>query len=143
MIILKPVLSASTAFRLVEHCTAYASERDWAIACVVCDPGGVVQASLRLDGVGPHILEFATDKAYTAALMRMSTRDYFEKTRQKDDSRMVLANRTRLIVWGGGLPIVHDGIVVGGIGVSGVKDFEDIECAEAALKALGLEFRIG
>lgn len=138
MIIMRPVLSAGTAFRLVERCSGHAAKKNWPIACVVCDPDGVPLASLRMDGVGPHILGFATDKAYTAALMRQTTRAYFEDMCKKDDSRMGLANRPRLIVWGGGVPIVHDGVVVGGIGVSGVKDFEDIECAEMALQAEGL-----
>lgn len=141
MIILRPFLSAQTAFRLVERSSAHAAAQGWPVATVVTDPDGEVLAALRMDGVGPHILGFATDKAHTAALMRKTTKDYFEEMRQRDDSRMVLANRNRLIVWGGGLPVVHEGIVVGGIGVSGVKDFEDIECAEKALASEGLGWR--
>lgn len=141
MIVLRPVLAARTAFALVDRCCAHAAAQGWAVASVVTDPDGVVLASLRMDGVGPHVLGFATDKAYTAALMRQSTRDYFEEMRQKDNSRMGLANRARLIVWGGGLPVMHEGQVVGGIGVSGVKDFEDIACAEVALAAEGLGWR--
>ena len=137
MIIMRPVLSARTAFRLVDLACAHAEGRGWPVACVVTDPDGTVLASLRLDGVGAHILGFATDKAYTAALMRKSTQKYFEETRERDDSRMVLANRPRLIVWSGGLPVKHDGVVVGGIGVSGVKGVEDVECAETALRTEG------
>jgi uncharacterized protein GlcG (DUF336 family) len=42
----------------------------------------------------------------------------------------------RLIVFGGGLPIVVDGPVVGGIGVSGGPWSDDIKIAKAALATL-------
>ena len=47
-------------------------------------------------------------------------------------------NRPRLMVWGGGLPIFHEGRAVGALGVSGAQEAEDIACAKAALAALGL-----
>ncbi len=142
MIVTKQVLSAQTALSLVTHANRLAGERGWGVAIVVTDPEGEVLAALRRDGVGRHILGFATDKAYTAALMQKSTEAYFEEVRVRDDSRIVLANRERLIVWGGGLPIVHQGVVVGAIGVSGVAGHEDIACAEAALTAEGLGWAV-
>ena len=33
--------------------------------------------------------------------------------------------------WAGGVPIFADGVCVGGIGVSGAKDHEDLACAHA------------
>ncbi len=138
MIITKRVLSAQTALALVGHANRHAQDNGWGVAIVVTDPEGEVLASVRRDGVGAHILGFATDKAYTAALMKVSTQAYFETIRQREDSRIVLANRARLIVWGGGLPVVHQGEVVGGIGVSGVEGHQDIACAEVALCAEGL-----
>ncbi|RDD69484.1 hypothetical protein DVR11_22040 [Paracoccus versutus] len=52
--------------------------------------------------------------------------------------RAGLANRPRLITWEGGLPILHDEAIVGGIGVPGAQGQEDAECAQAALCRLGL-----
>ena len=49
-----------------------------------------------------------------------------------------VGTRARLLTWAGGLPIFADGVCVGGIGVSGAKDHEDLACAHAALEAAGL-----
>lgn len=142
MIVMKHVLSAQTALSLVRHAFTHAQAQGWPVAIAVTDPDGEMLAALLMDGVGPHILGFASDKAYTAALMRVTTKAYFEEVSQRDDSRIVLANRQRFIVWGGGLPVVHDGRVVGGIGVSGATAAEDIECAQAALTAEGLDWAV-
>jgi uncharacterized protein GlcG (DUF336 family) len=91
-----------------------------------------------MDGVPPPILEFAQDKAFTAATMRRSTQAFAERMDSAPGFRLGLSTRNRLLAWGGGLPIVHGGVVVGGIGVSGAKDHEDILCAETALGAEGL-----
>ncbi|WP_172329542.1 heme-binding protein [Mangrovicoccus sp. HB161399] len=138
MIIHQPVLSAETAFRLVSHAMAHARSKDWAVAIAVADPSGAIQASLRMDDVVPVILEVAIDKAYTAATMRCATKVFGAEKAADPVQSLGLSTRQRLVAWGGGLPIVHDGRVVGGIGVSGVRDFEDIEIGHAALAAEGL-----
>ena len=52
--------------------------------------------------------------------------------------RAGLAERPRLVIFGGGLPIVANGVRIGGIGVSGGSAEQDEECALAGLKAIGL-----
>ena len=47
-----------------------------------------------------------------------------------------LTNNGRIITFGGGLPIVVDGEVIGGVGVSGGSVEEDMAVAEAALSVL-------
>ncbi|QFQ89613.1 hypothetical protein F8A10_19440 (plasmid) [Paracoccus kondratievae] len=95
-------------------------------------------APARMDGVAAQTLDFAVDKAFTAATMRRSTLDFCVRMNSTDERRAGLANRHRLITWEGGLPIVHNGTIVGGVGVSGVQGHEDVECAQAALHSLGL-----
>jgi len=103
---------------------------------------GQVIASARMDGVTPPILGFAEDKAFTAATMRRSTAAFAERMGSSPSLTLGLSTRTRLLPWGGGLPVVHEGQVIGGIGVSGGKDFEDIACAEAALSQAGLGWEV-
>lgn len=131
-------LSARAALRLVEGVMAHATANGWAVAVAVVDAQGVPLAALRMDGVPPPIVDFAADKAFTAATMRRATAAFAERMLGSDSLRLGFTNRARLAVWGGGLPVVAEGRVVGGIGVSGAQDHEDIACAEAALAALGL-----
>jgi uncharacterized protein GlcG (DUF336 family) len=57
-----------------------------------------------------------------------------------DDERLRIGitSRPRLVVLGGGVPIIAGGICMGGIGVSGGTEEQDEVCANAALEALGL-----
>lgn len=139
---MKPVLRSAPALRLVHHALEHAASRGWLVAVVVVDAGGEVLASARMDGVAAQTLGFATDKAFTAATMQRSTAEFFARMNSMDELRVGLANRPRLITWEGGLPIVHNGAIVGGIGVSGAQGHEDAECALAALRSLGLLGRI-
>jgi uncharacterized protein GlcG (DUF336 family) len=138
MLVSHIALSAATALRLVGAAVAEAERNGWRIAVAVVDPLGLPIAAVRMDHATPPILEFAQDKAYTAATMRRSTEGYFGRMTSSPSLTLGFQNRPRLMVWGGGLPVVHDGRVVGGIGVSGAQDFEDIACAKAALAQEGL-----
>ncbi|WP_397376774.1 heme-binding protein [Paenibacillus sp. p3-SID867] len=44
-------------------------------------------------------------------------------------------NQGRIVILGGGIPLVHEGRVVGGIGVSGGTSAQDIDVANAAVQA--------
>lgn len=133
-------VSAEAALRLVQAARDHAVRNGWNVAVAVVDSQGLPLAALRMDGATPPILDFASDKAFTAATMRRSTTAFFERMDSLPALKLGLANRQRLAVWGGGLPIVHEGRVIGGIGVSGATDEDDIACARAALAAQGLGF---
>jgi uncharacterized protein GlcG (DUF336 family) len=70
--------------------------------------------------------------------MRRSTKAFGERAQEKPLLRMGLANRERLLVFPGGLPLLHEGSVIGAIGVSGARDEQDIECAITAAKGVGI-----
>jgi len=80
----------------------------------------------------------AQDKAYTAVGFGIPSHSWHDFI--KDDPPLAAGAPTgidRLVVFGGGYPIVIDGAVVGGVGVSGGHYSEDMEVAEAALAVLG------
>lgn len=131
-------ISADTAHRLVGLARDHATANGWRVAICVVDVQGNPLASLRMDGALPAILEFAGDKAFTAASMRKPTTDFYTQMDSDGRLRMGAGSRTRLLVWGGGLPIRYLGQVIGAIGVSGAEEGEDIECAQVALDRLGL-----
>lgn len=131
-------ISCAAAQELVARTIAHARAHEWSIAVATVDPTGAIVASARMDGVSPTILDMATDKAFTAALGK-STRAFFERMSSSPDLAMGLQTRPRLCAWDGGLPIRQAGALIGAIGVSGAAGHEDVECAQEALKALGLE----
>jgi len=138
MIVMNPVLKASISLELVRVAISHAEANNWKIAVVVVDPHGVPMATARMDNVSPPILEFALDKAYTAATMRKSTEAFYERMSSSGSLQLGLSNRPRLVVWGGGMPIIAEGSMVGGIGVSGAQEQDDIACARKALASQGL-----
>lgn len=131
-------ISYAAASGLVAAAIGHAQGKGWRVCVAVCDASGLGVSMGRMDGVPPSIVDFATDKAFTAAMSGKSTRAFYERMSSSGDLSMGLANRPRLITWDGGLPILEAGAVIGGIGVSGAAGYEDIECAAAALAALGL-----
>ena len=131
-------LSCATARRIAEAALEEAERNGLTVAVCVVDAQGHTLASARMEAATPPILTFAEDKAFTAATMRRSTRAIAERMASRPSLALGLSTRQRLLPWGGGLPVLHEGVVIGAVGVSGAQEPEDIACAEAALRALGL-----
>lgn len=133
------LITYETAKRLVEAALQHARQKDWVIAVAVTDCYGFLAAFGRDDRVAPPIGGFAADKAYTAATLRKPTADFGERMASSPTLSLGIGNRDRLLTWGGGVPVIENGICIGAIGVSGAQDFEDIECAETAIRLAGLQ----
>jgi uncharacterized protein GlcG (DUF336 family) len=98
--------------------------------CVaVVDEGGHLLAFARMDGARTLSVETARRKAATAA----STGRPTGAIQAELDVRLALATDGRLTNLKGGLPIVIDDIVVGGIGVGSGTGDQDLEVATAAI----------
>jgi len=111
-----------------------AMNRDAVIAIV--DRGGNLIALQRADNIGPHNTRAAERKAFTALSTKTSTSALAERAATDPGSRN-LANVAELLLLGGGLPIVHAGEVIGGIGVAGSGgSVSDEQCASSALASL-------
>ena len=138
MIVELTSLSLATARQLADKALDEAAAQRLCVAVCVVDVQGQTLVAARMEAATPPILSFAEDKAFTAATMRRSTAKFAERMSSSASLSLGLSTRSRLLAWGGGLPGVHSGRVVGGIGVSGASDAQDITCAQAALDALGL-----
>ena len=104
----------------------------------VADRGGQLAAFLRMPGAFLHSIDIAIDKAYTAASFGFATGDWSRVLESHSAAvRSGLAQRPRLVMFGGGLPLFDADELIGGVGVSGGSEEEDIRCAEAAVRALG------
>ena len=134
---LEPQSGVKLATLAIEH----ANLNDWDITVAVCDTAGVLIAFMRTKNVIPAAVEFAIDKAYTSAILGKGTKEFGERMGSSVSLSLGVGTRSRLMTWTGGLPIFYKDNCVGGIGVSGARDHQDLECAEAAISNLGLSSR--
>jgi uncharacterized protein GlcG (DUF336 family) len=132
------VISAEAANAAVSAAIARARELGVRINAAVVDSGGNLAAFLRIPGAFLHSVGIAIDKAYTAASFGFPTSQWDAVLAGDDRVRQGLMEVPRLVMIGGGLPIIADGRVIGAIGVSGASEEQDEICARAALAALGL-----
>lgn len=101
----------------------------------IVDEAGSLLAFLRMDGAKFLSMETCQSKAVTAASHRQPT----SRLDPTLEVKLSLAAGRRLTNLEGGLPIVFDGVCVGGIGVGSGTGAQDILVAQAALAAIGAE----
>src|SRR5947209_11092631 len=69
-------LSFPMALAIAQGALADCKARGYATAVVVVDRGGDTMVALRADDAGPHTMENARRKAYTARTFRMTTEEF-------------------------------------------------------------------
>jgi glc operon protein GlcG len=126
-----PPISAARAQSLIAAAAAEATKKGWPEDIAVYDSGANLVAFLRMDGAQLGSIAVAEHKARVAVKFRRPTRAFedavlksgLNSTLSLDD---VIASR-------GGLPLVVDGKIIGGIGCSGGTGSQDEEiCTVAA-----------
>ena len=113
-----------------------AQRQGWPMVIAITDSGGHLVLLHRLDQAQHGSVLVAQQKAKTAVDFRRSTRS-FESALADGGLHLRLLGMTNLTPLEGGLPIVRDGKVIGGIGVSGMQSTQDAQVASAGLAALG------
>ena len=132
-----PVIDHRSALAaLAAICEAVESERK-AAAIAIVDAHGELLAFARLDGTLLSSGVLAVNKAYTSARLNRPTRVLGETLRERGTD-VAFYGDPRYVGFGGGLPALRDGVVIGGVGVSGLSDTED-----EALAALGVSLLQG
>jgi uncharacterized protein GlcG (DUF336 family) len=131
----KPSISRHTAMAVVDAAVAKATDLGVPQVVAVLDESGLLKAFCRMDGAALVAIEVAQNKAFTA-LYGLSSEGLFHAIKGDPALLTSMPQVPRLTLIGGGLPIAVDNVVVGAIGVSGGTVEQDIECAQAALRAL-------
>lgn len=126
-------LTAHGAVRILEAAVRKAEEMGKPQCIAVVDEGGNLLAFRRMDGAKILSIESSIRKAVTAASSQGPTGNIPEKL----EDRLAHATSGRLVNLKGGLPIIAEGVTVGGIGVGSQTGEEDLEVAEAGVNALG------
>lgn len=128
-------ISLEQARKLIAAAEAEAAKQKWPVAIAIVDGSGHLVAFARLDNTQLGSIEVALEKAKCAALFRRPTK-VFEEGLAKGGENLRALKAPGVIPIEGGLPIIHEGKVIGAIGVSGVKATEDGQVAQAGIDAL-------
>ena len=134
-------LTLALAEQFLEAAKAEAIKQGWAMSFAVVDATGRQVALIRMDGARWMTTRVAQAKAFTAATFRRPSAAVEELAEQRPDlfqSLTQLIDEPMLLA-GGGLPIIVEGRLLGGVGASGGTEAEDIDCAQAGLDAIGAE----
>ncbi|MGC9964728.1 MAG: heme-binding protein [Syntrophobacteraceae bacterium] len=109
------------------------------MAIAMVDAEGGLLFFARMDGALPASTEIAVSKAYTSAVLRMSTQELGRLARPGEVLYGIQhTHNGRIVLFGGGLPLRLGGRVAGAIGISGGSVEEDIQVAESVANALEL-----
>jgi glc operon protein GlcG len=129
----KFALTLADAKRVAAAAAEEALRNGWSVVIAIVDDAGLPVYLERLDGVQPASCDIAQAKARAAALFRRPTKALEETVA---GGRVALLSLPHIIPVEGGVPLLHEGQVVGAIGVSGVQSFEDGIVARAGAEAL-------
>lgn len=130
-----PAITLAQAKQVLAAAEAEANQNHWPVAIAIVDGSGFLVAFQRLENTQLGSIEVALQKAKTAALFRRPTKA-FEDVLGMGGANLKILSLPGALPIEGGLPIIHDGKVIGAIGVSGVKSTEDAQIAEAGIAAL-------
>jgi uncharacterized protein GlcG (DUF336 family) len=129
---LTPETALAAARAALESCR----QQNFQVAVVVVDRAGIAQVLLRDRFAGPHTVDIATQKAWTAASFRTNTTALAADT-QAGRPMSGLRSYPRFMAAGGGMVIEGGGSILGAIGVSGGPGGEaDESCAQAGIQAI-------
>ncbi len=124
-------LSHADAQQVIDHLSIKLDEKKLGAALAVTDSQGELKAFLRTDGCPLPSIQIAMNKAYTAAREKTESGNVGQASRV-ENFPLTNFGDLRYTGWGGGVPIIFHGQVVGAIGVSGLPEEEDIKLARSA-----------
>ena len=132
---LTPETALKAARAALDACRANGHQ----VAVAVVDRAGITQVLLRDRFAGPHTIEVATNKAWSAVSFRTPTAE-LERATRPGQAMSGLRSVPRVTAIGGGQVIEGGGSLFGAIGVSGAPGGDaDDACAAAGIKAIAEE----
>lgn len=132
----EPVLTGKMSAKIVQAAFQEAEKDGIFITVTVVDKSGQTLGILRHHNVGVHTLRASYKKAYTACSQKRETAEIARGIKEGTIPEDVRYLDENILVMDGGIPIVIDDKVVGGIGVGGAHGSEDVRIAKAGLKVL-------
>jgi uncharacterized protein GlcG (DUF336 family) len=125
-------LTLADVKRIAAAAETAAREQNWAVSIAVCDAGGHALWLQRMDGAPLMSAAVAPEKARTCVLSGKPSKAFEDMVNNGRFAALAMP----VVPLEGGEPIVVDGVVVGAVGVSGVRAGEDAQIARAGIAAL-------
>jgi uncharacterized protein GlcG (DUF336 family) len=128
-----PEVTIAAAKKIAAATLAECAKNKWNVAVAVVDPHGFLVYFERMANTQSASIDIAQGKARVGAMYRRSTRVFADVIAKSGPAVMTLPG---VVASPGGLPILADGKVIGGVGVSGVTGDQDEQCAKAGLAGM-------
>ncbi|RNF39549.1 GlcG/HbpS family heme-binding protein [Planococcus salinus] len=129
-------ITLETAKKLIDAAEKEAANLGVAMVISIVDDGGNMVAVHRMDDAWLASVDIAQNKAWTSVALKMPTAGLAEATVPNAELYgLNTTNNGRIVVFGGGIPLMKDGKVVGAVGASGSAVEHDIKVSEAAVRA--------
>jgi uncharacterized protein GlcG (DUF336 family) len=126
-------ITVDQAKRIAAGAVAESKKNNWRMAISIVDNHGFPVYFERMEDTQTASIQIALDKAKTAAMFRRPSKAFEDGIAK---GRVALLGLTGATPIEGGLPVMVDGRVIGGIGVSGANADQDAAAAQAGLNAL-------
>ncbi|MFH7764533.1 heme-binding protein [Acinetobacter sp. BSP-28] len=129
---IKHYLTLSDAEFLLNQAYEYALEQGFNVSIAVVDETGNLLAMKRMDWSSPMTANLCLEKAKCSAISRRPSKLFEDIIKGGQMGFLTMETFSGMLE--GGEPIMYEGQLVGAIGVSGVKSFEDAEIAQQAIE---------
>jgi uncharacterized protein GlcG (DUF336 family) len=131
-----PPITLDAAKKVMAAAEAEAARNQWPMVIAIVDSTGHLVMLHRMDQAQYGSSKVAPLKAETALDFRRSTK-VFEDSIAGGGQGVRIVTMPNVLALEGGLPILHNGEVIGAIGVSGMRSDQDAQVARAGIAALG------
>ena len=128
----KPYLTLSDAEFLLDTAHQYAIKHNFNVSIAVVDDTGNLLAMKRMDGASPMTANLCLEKAKCSAISRRPSKLFEDLIKGGQMGFLTMDTFSGMLE--GGEPIVFEGHLVGAMGISGVKSFQDAEIAQQAIE---------
>ena len=132
----RKVLTLEAAEKIASAAATEAMKRNATVVIAVVDDGGYPLVLKRLNDTQVASVDVGIGKARTAAIFRRPSKVFEDQVKNGRVAALTLPGATPLQ---GGLPLIHDGKVIGAIGVSGNTPQEDEDIAMAGVRAFAAD----
>lgn len=130
-------LTLADARTLIAAAEEKADEIGQPMNIAVVDAGGNLIAHVRQDGAWLGSIDISISKAWTSRAFDIETKALGQNSQPTQQFFGIHStNGGKVAIFAGGVPLKRDGVVVGGLGVSGGSGAQDQSVAEAGAAAL-------